>query len=213
MGWKTGTIIGVVRDFHFNSLHKKIEPVVIFIEPSGFEYISVRIKPGNISQIIGFLKQKWIEFIPGQTFVYSFLDDDFDRLYKTEFRLQRIFMIISVLAVFIACLGLLGLTTFAVEQRTKEIGIRKVLGASAVRIVLLLSKEFTRLIVAANIFAWPIAWYAMNQWLKNFAYRTDVGIWIFLSAGIIVLVIALLTLSLKVVKAASSKPVDTLRYE
>jgi putative ABC transport system permease protein len=212
-GWKKGTIIGVVQDFHFNSLHKEIEPVVLFIEPQSFAYISVRIKPGHISQTLAFLKNKWQEIIPGQTFVYSFLDDDFDKLYKIEFRLQKIFTLISILTIFIACLGLFGLASFAVEQRTKEIGIRKVYGASVPGIVLLLSREFTLLVLAANIFAWPIAWYAMNKWLQNFSFRITILPWTFLLAALVAIVIALMTVSYKAVRAAVTNPVETLRYE
>jgi putative ABC transport system permease protein len=212
-GWKKGTIIGVIQDFHFNSLHKEIEPVVLFIEPQIYAYISVLVKPDNIPQTLEFLKNKWQEIIPGQPFVYSFLEEDFDKLYKIEFRLQMIFVFITILAIFIACLGLFGLASFSVEHRTKEIGIRKVYGASVPGIVLLFSKEFTLWVLAANIFAWPIAWYAMNKWLQNFAFRITILPWTFLLASLAAIVIALMTVSYKVTRAAVTNPVETLRYE
>lgn len=212
-GWKKGTIIGVVQDFHFNSLHKEIEPVVLFIEPQVFAYISVLIKPDHIPQTLEFLKNKWQKIIPGQPFVYSFLDEDFDSLYKIEFRLQKILMIVTILAIFIACLGLFGLAAFAAEQRTKEIGVRKVLGASIPGIALLLSKDFTKWVLISNIIAWPIAWYAMNKWLQNFAYRVGTSPWTFFLAGLLALLISLLTVSYKTIKTAAARPVEALRHE
>jgi len=212
-GREAGLIIGVAQDFNFNSLHKEVHPLTIYIYPKGFEFIYVRYKPGKAGQVLEFLEKKWQEFIPEQTFMYSFLDEDFDGLYKTEFRLYKIFLISSVLAVFIACLGLFGLAAFISEQRTKEIGIRKVIGASVSRIVLLLSKEFSRWILIANLLAWPIAWYAMHRWLNNFAFRAHIPLWAFLSAGFIVLFIAMLALSYKAIKAARTNPVEALRYE
>jgi putative ABC transport system permease protein len=186
---------------------------VLFIEPQIYAYISVLVKPDNIPQTLEFLKNKWQEIIPGQPFVYSFLEEDFDKLYKIEFRLQMIFVFITILAIFIACLGLFGLASFSVEHRTKEIGIRKVYGASVPGIVLLFSKEFTLWVLAANIFAWPIAWYAMNKWLQNFAFRITILPWTFLLASLAAIVIALMTVSYKVTRAAVTNPVETLRYE
>ena len=212
-GWKKGNIIGVVQDFHFNSLHQDIEPLVLYLESKNFDYISIRIKPFHISGILEFLKNKWQKIFPGQPFVYSFLDDDYDSLYKIEFRLQKILTLITILAIFIAGLGLIGLASFAAEQRRKEVGVRKVHGASVPGIVLLLSKEFTLLVLAANIFAWPAAWYAMNKWLQNFAYRITILPWVFLLSALFAIVIALITVSYKVFKAAIANPVETLRYE
>ncbi len=211
--WKKGTIIGVVKDFHFNSLHKKIGPVVLYIEPPHFEYFSVRVNPANVPQTLNFLKDKWQKLVPSETFEYSFLSEDFDRLYSTETRLAKILMIIAILAIVVACLGLFGLSFFSAEQRKKEIGIRKVFGATATTITIMSAKEFARLVLIANLIAWPIAWYIMNNWLQNFAYRAGIEIWTFLLAGTVSLVISLLTISYKSIKAAGANPVDTLRYE
>jgi putative ABC transport system permease protein len=212
-GSKKGYIIGVVQNFHFNSLHREIKPLVLYIEPMDFEYISIRVKPVHTSNILEFLKNKWQEIFPGQPFVYSFLDDDYDSLYKVEFRLRKILALITILALSIAGLGLIGLASFAGEQRRKEIGVRKVHGASVPGIVLLLSKEFTLLVLAANIFAWPVAWYAMNKWLQNFSYRITISPWVFLLSALFATIIALITVSYKVFRAAIANPVETLRYE
>jgi putative ABC transport system permease protein len=208
-----GPVIGVVRDFHFKPLHQKIEPVALYIYPRLFQYISVRISPSNIPSVLNFLKQKWQELVPGQVFQYSFLDEDFDSLYKAEMRLGRIFTVVTFLAIFIACLGLFGLAAFEAEQRTKEIGIRKVLGASISGLVLLLSKEFTKWVLLANIVAWPVAYYAMNRWLQNFAYRIHIGPLVFIQSAVLALIIALMTVGYQAVKAAFANPVETLRYE
>ncbi len=211
--WKKGEIIGVVEDFHFHSLHREIQPLVLCIDPASFEYFSVRIKPNNISQILDFLKSKWEKLVPEEPFSYTFLDEDFDRLYKSEEKLERLFIIATFLAVFVACLGLFGLAAFTAEQRTKEIGIRKVLGASVPGITLLLSKEFSRWVLISNIIAWPVAWYAMNKWLQNFAYRITILPWTFLLAGLLAFLTALLTVSYKAIRAARANPVEALRYE
>ena len=209
----TKTVIGVVRDFHVESLHKKIEPLYIENEPSGFDYISIRIRPRNISGTMDFLRKKWKEFDSTGTFDYVFLDESFDSQYRAEERLSTIFSYFTLFAIFIACLGLFGLASFTAEQRTKEIGIRKVLGASVYGIVILLSKEFAKWVLIANIIAWPVAYYAMNKWLQDFAYRINMGVWIFILAGVLTLIIALLTVSYQAVKAALSNPVEALRYE
>jgi putative ABC transport system permease protein len=211
--WKKGKIIGVVEDFHFHSLHREIQPLVLCIDPASFDYFAVRIKPDNIPQTLDFLKNKWEELVPGEPFDYTFLDEDFDRLYKSEEKLERLFIIVTFLAVFVACLGLFGLAAFTAEQRTKEIGIRKVLGASVPGITLLLSKEFSRWVLISNIIAWPIAWYAMNKWLQNFAYRITILPWTFLLAGLLAFLTALLTVSYKAIRAARANPIETLRYE
>jgi putative ABC transport system permease protein len=211
--WKKGKIVGVVEDFHFNSMHRKIQPLVFYIDPPNFEYISVRINPDNVSRTLDFIKKKWAELVPSQTFVYSFLAEDFDRLYRTEIHLLEIFLIAAALAIFIACLGSLGLAAFTVEKRTREIGVRKVFGASVQEIVLLLLKEFTLWIMVANLIAWPIAWFAANKWLQNFAYRLETSIWTFLAGGFFTLTVALLVVSYKVARAASANPVKALRYE
>jgi len=208
-----GPVIGVVKDFHFRPLHQKIEPAALYIYPKLFQYISVRISPTDVSRSIDFLKAKWQALVPGQTFQYSFLDEDFDNLYKAEMRLGKIFTVVTFLAIFIACLGLFGLAAFEALQRNKEMGIRKVLGASAAGIVVLLSKEFTKWVLLANIIAWPVAYYAMNRWLQNFAYRINIGPLIFLQSAVLAFIVALLTVSYQAMKVSLANPVDTLRYE
>ncbi|MCK4416897.1 MAG: ABC transporter permease, partial [Candidatus Latescibacteria bacterium] len=208
-----GRVIGVVRDFHFQSLHQKIEPLVLRIEPEWFSMVAIKISPGDISGTLDFMKQKWEMVSPAYPFIYHFLDTDFDRLYKADERLSRILGYFTLLAIVIACLGLFGLTSFATEQRTKEIGIRKILGASISGIVLLLSKEFTKLVIVSNLIAWPVAYWAMNRWLQDFAYRIHIGVGTFLLAGVLALVIALLTVSFQAIKAALANPVEALRYE
>ena len=208
-----GSVIGVIKDFHLESLYKTIKPLVLLIDPEGFQYLSVRIRPNDIPGTLDFIKKKWTEFSPNRPFEYFFLDNYFDKLYKAEEKLGQIFGYFTFLAIFIACLGLFGLASFATEQRTKEIGIRKVLGASIVGIVLLLSKDFTKLVIVSNLIAWPIAYYAMNRWLQDFAYRINIGVGTFLLAGAIALIIALLTVGFQAVKAALANPVEALRYE
>ena len=210
---KKGPVVGVVKDFHFRSLHHEIEPVVIHIAPGYFSCIAVRIRPGDVAGTLNDIEAKWRKLFPDHPLEYSFLDEDIAALYPSENKLGRIVGYFSLLAIFIACLGLLGLASFATEQRTKEIGIRKVLGASVSSIVLLLSKEFTGLVILANLIAWPVAYFAMKDWLEDFAYRIDVGIGTFVLGGVLALVIALLTVSSQAIKAALANPVDALRYE
>jgi putative ABC transport system permease protein len=206
------TVIGVVKDFHFESLHQEIRPLLIRLGASIW-YVSVRIRPENLASTLDFLKNRWQALVPDQPFEYSFLDSDFDRLYRAEERTGRIFGYFSALAILIACLGLFGLAAFAAERRTKEIGLRKVLGASVRQIVLLLSKEFTRLIAMAFVVAAPISYFAMNRWLQDFAYRTEINPFIFVLAGLLALVIAWLTVGYQALKAALANPVEALRYE
>ncbi len=208
-----GPVVGVVKDFHFRPLHQPIEPAALYIYPKLFQYISVRISPTDVSRSLDFLKAKWQALVPGQTFQYSFLDEDFDKLYRAEMRLSQIFTVVTFMAIFIACLGLFGLAAFEAVQRTKEMGIRKVLGASAAGIVLLLSKEFTKWVLLANIIAWPVAYYAMNRWLQNFAYRINIGILVFIESAAVAFIVALLTVSYQAVKVSFTNPVDALRYE
>jgi putative ABC transport system permease protein len=208
-----GTVVGIVKDFHFTSLHKKIVPMAMFMYPSSFEYFAVRIRPENVEDTLNFLRAKWIELTSSQYFQYSFLDEDYDNLYRAEMRLSRILGTVTFLSIFIACLGLFGLASFIVERRTKEIGIRKVLGAPLSKITLLLTKEFALWVIAANLIAWPAAYYFMQKWLQNFAYRIPISLWMFLFSGILALMIALLTVSYQAVKAALADPVETLRYE
>ena len=209
----TGKIVGIIEDFHLHSLHSPIDPLYIFLDESDFSYISIKIKSASIPATIDYVKGIMKKFSPRYPFVYSFFDDLFEKAYKTEQRMFTIFGSFSILAIIIACLGLFGLISFATEQRTKEIGIRKVLGASVQGIVGLLITKFIKWVLMANIIAWPLAYFAMNKWLQNFAYRTDMSIWIFIISGLTALAIALLTVSYQSIKAATANPVDSLRYE
>lgn len=206
------TVIGVVKDFHYESLREKIRGFVIKMSQGGGR-LSVKVHPENISGTIRSIEKIWNEMSPAYPFEYSFLDDAFDRMYGTEQRIGKIFLAFTLITIFVACLGLFGLASFTAEQRTKEIGIRKVLGASVANVVLLLSRQFTKWVLLANVIAWPLVFFAMGKWLQNFAYRIDMGIWIFILSGVIALGIALLSVSMKAVRAATANPVQSLRYE
>jgi putative ABC transport system permease protein len=207
------TVIGVVSNFHLRSLHHKIMPLYIDYNPTNLGYVLIKIKPDGLSKTLHFLRKKWVEITPAQTFDYFFLAEAFDQQYRDDEKLGIILSNFSVLAILIACLGLFGLASFTVEKRTKEIGIRKALGASVFSIIVLLLKEFTKLILLANVIAWPIAYFTMNRWLQNYAYRIEIGLSAFVLAGLIVLVMALLTAGYQAIKAARANPVDALRYE
>jgi putative ABC transport system permease protein len=208
-------VIGIIKDFHFKPLHQEIEPLFMTLDRSEtwMGYISIKVSPENFSQTLAFMEKKFREFSPDYPFNYSFLDESIDAKYKSEQKIGHIFDYFTLIAVFIACLGLLGLSSFTTERRTKEIGIRKTLGASASIIFALLSKDFVKWILAANILAWPVAYFAMTRWLQNYAYRIEIGIWMFFLSGLIALVIAMVTMSYAVIKAARANPVDSLRYE
>lgn len=208
-----GPILGVVRNFNYASLHNKIEPLIIEFLPGAARHLIVRMNNQKIHETLEFVKTKVNEMAPGHLFIYTFIEDQFNRLYASEARMGKIFNIFSLLAIFISCLGLFGLSAHSAEQRIKEIGVRKVLGASSSNIVLLLSREFVIWVIAANIFALPLAFFAMNKWLQNFAYRVNIGIPIFFISGILALLIALVTVSYRSIKVARANPVDSLRYE
>jgi putative ABC transport system permease protein len=210
---KKGQVVGVVKDFHVASLHQNIGPLLLQVRPSSFRYISARISMENIPETLSFFRETWRRLAPAFPFEYSFLDEDFDRLYRADEKVGQIVGIFSMLAVIVACFGLFGLASFAAEQRTKEIGVRKVLGASVSGIIFLLTREFTRWILIANILAWPIAYFSMTRWLQNFAYKTALGIEIFVLSGLVALAISLVTISYQSVKAAVTDPIDSLRYE
>ncbi len=213
-GEDRGDVIGVVKDFHYKSLHHEIEPLVIMMGEWGWkDFLSIRIRPEDVAGTLDFLKTQWREVVPNTPFEYSFLDTSFDRLHRTEARLGMLFGGFSALAIVVAGLGLFGLASISVQQRTKEIGVRKAVGASVSSIVLLLSKEYVLLVGVANFVVWPIASYAMNRWLENFAYRIDPAVSTFVLGGLLSLCIALLTVSYETCKAARANPVDALRYE
>ena len=212
---REGRIIGVMKNFHFESFRNKIEPLAVYMRPpdQGFSYTLFRIPPENISASLDFVRETWQKVIPDFPFEYRFLVDDFEYYYRSEERMGDLLKYFSILAVFIACLGLFGLASFTAEQRTKEIGIRKVLGASAPQITLLLCREFFVLVLLANIISWPVAYFVMKNWLQDFAYRTGLGAFTFVLTMVLALIIALLTVSFQAVKAAVANPVDALKYE
>ena len=206
-------VVGVVKDFHTLSMHNKIEPLVIYYNQSGFSVIAIKLSASNISGTVSKLRNRWASLFPGQTFDYAFLDEAFDNLYRSEEQMNEIFFSFSLIAILISCLGLFGLATYLTERRAKEVGIRKVMGASMSGILILLSKDFTKWVLIANIIAWPISYYFMNKWLQEFAYRITITFWPFLFSGLIALLIAVLTVSYQSIKAALSNPVKSLRYE
>lgn len=212
---RDGKIIGVMKNFHYLSLRNKIEPLAIYMWPrdQGFNYTLIRISSENISASLDFVRETWQKVVPDFPFEYRFLVDDFEYYYRSEERMGNLLKYFSILAVFIACLGLFGLASFSVEQRTKEIGIRKVLGASVSGIVRLLARESLLLVAIANLIVWPVAYYGMNRWLETFAYRTNVGWETLVLTGILALAIALITVSYQAIRAALTNPVDSLRHE
>ena len=214
-GSRYGKLVGVINDFHFESMHQKIVPLILMIprNVNFFGRISVKVAGNNIPSAISNIQNAWKKFLPDTPFEYTFLDENFERLYKSEQKQGTIFTVFACIAIFIACLGLLGLSAFSITQRIKEIGIRKVLGASVSSIVGLFSKDFLKLVIIAAVIAFPVAWYAMNNWLQDFAYRTGISWWIFLIAGIIAASIALFTISFQAIKAALANPVESLRTE
>jgi putative ABC transport system permease protein len=210
------TVVGVAKDFHYQSLHQKIEPLV-FVNAERFRgamgTTGVRITADNFKSAVASIEKTWKSFVPDHAFHYNFLDKTLADQYKAEQTTQRIFTIFSVLAIFIACIGLLGLAAYATQLRMREMSIRKVLGASVGNIVGMLSKDFLKLIIISAVVAFPLAWWGMHKWLENFAYRTNISWWVFLLAGFIAAMIALITISFQAIKAALANPVNTLRSE
>ncbi|GAB4027594.1 ABC transporter permease [Spirosoma gilvum] len=207
-----GQIIGVTKDFHFESLHQQMAALAMILRPGQLNWLSIPLK-GNTPEAVQRVESVWKQFFPQQPFDYKFLDERFDRLYAREQTQQTLFSIFSGIAILISCLGLFGLSMFMAEARTKEIGIRKVLGASEASLVALFSKDFMKLVLVALVIASPVAWYAMHNWLKDFAYRTDIQWWVFVLAGGLTVLIALLTVSFQSVKAALSNPIKSLKSE
>ena len=214
-GNRSGKIIGIFNDFHFESLHQKIVPLVLLVPKNANNYgrVSIKVSGSNITAALSQIERTWKKFLPDTPYQYAFLDENFEKLYNAEEKQKTLLTIFACIAIFIACLGLFGLSAFAIIQRIKEIGIRKVLGANVTNIVALLSKDFLKLVIIAAVIAFPIAWYAMNNWLQDFAYRINIPWWIFLAAGIIAAIIAFATISLQTIKAAISNPVKSLRTE
>ncbi|MGN6213302.1 FtsX-like permease family protein [Parafilimonas sp.] len=215
-GQFSGHIIGVVKDFHFESLHEAITPLVFVLPPPSqgfYNTISIKISGKNIASSLETIKDTWQKFLPQLPYQYSFFDENFAKLYDAEHKQETIFTTFAFIAIFIACLGLFGLSAFAISQRVKEIGVRKVLGASTTTIVGLLSKDFLKLVLIAAVIAFPIAWYAMHNWLQDFAYRINIQWWVFIIAAIIAALIALITVGMQAIKAATANPVKSLRTE
>ncbi|MFD2571014.1 ABC transporter permease [Spirosoma soli] len=210
--FKTYTVLGVVKNFHYESLRRNIGALSMVLSPNSGA-ASFRLSSTNLPALVKQIEAKWKQIAPGQPFSYQFLEDSFDSMYRAEQRIGTIALTFAGLAILIACLGLFGLAAFMAEQRTKEIGVRKVLGASVFSIVGLLSKDFLKLVVIAILIASPIAWYAMSQWLEDFAYKIDIEWWVFALAGLLAISIALLTVSFQSVKAALMNPVKSLRSE
>ena len=210
---KMGQVIGVVRDFNYQSLHTKVEPLSLRYEPRSMSKLSIRIKSEDIPNTISFLRESWNELVPHYPFNYRFLDASFSNLYQSDARFGKLFSVFAGLAIFIACLGLFGLTTYTTTQRTQEIGIRKVLGASVSTIVLLLSKDFSKLLILAFLIAIPVSWYAIQEWLDGFAYKVNIGAGVYILSAVTVTLIALCTMSWQSVKVALQNPVNSLKNE
>lgn len=210
---KKGTIIGVVKDFHISSLQEEIRPLSMVMGSGNNDLLNLKVSTQNLSKTLAFIKSSWQEYFPNKAFDYYFMDEFFDRQYKHEERFASLFLNFALLAIFISCLGLFGLASYSTLQRRREIGIRKILGASAFGIVQLLSADFLRLVAIAILIAVPIAWFGMHSWLQDFAYRIDIPWWIFVVAGLLALGIALVTISFQAIKAAIANPVKSLRTE
>ncbi len=210
--------MGVIEDFHFESLRQKIVPIVLENSPvsptdSRFNNLSIKVAGNNLQGALATLEKTWKKYLPEIPYQYTFLDEKFTELYQSEQRQETIFTVFACIAIFIACLGLFGLSAFAITQRVKEIGVRKVLGANVSSIVGLLSKDFLKLVLIAAIIAFPVAWYAMTHWLEDFAYRINIHWWVFVVSAILALIVALATVSLQAIKASLANPVKSLRTE
>jgi putative ABC transport system permease protein len=208
-----GSIIGVMKNFHYQPLRNKIEPLAIHLVPDYINYMLIRIPAASISESLQFIENTWNRVIPDYPLEYRFVDETFDSIYRTEDRMGNLLKYFAILAVFIACLGLFGLASFTAEQRTKEIGVRKVLGATVPQVTLLLCKEFLLLVLLANVIACPVAYLVMKNWLQNYAYQTGLGLYIFAAAMAAALIVAIISVGFQAIKAAISNPVDSLRYE
>jgi len=210
---ETGQVVGVMKDFHLRSLHSPIEPLYIFLDPGNFSYLSIKANPDNIPATIDYVETVMKKFSPSFPLEYFFFDQEFAKAYHPEQRMVDIFSSFAMLAILVACLGLFGLSAFTAQQRTREIGIRKVMGASVTQITVLLSREFMRWVVLANLIAWPVAWFAMDRWLQNFTLQVEQGLLTFLLSALMAFVIAILTVSVLSIRAASVSPAKTLKCD
>ncbi|MFT3935052.1 MAG: ABC transporter permease [Chitinophagaceae bacterium] len=209
----TGTVVGIAKDFNFSSLHKGIEPLVIEYNPYKANYLMLKVRAGQTPQTLQFMESNIKSMSPASKFTYSFIDEKLNSLYDAENRMSTVFKAFACFAVFISCLGLFGLSAYAAQLRIKEVGIRKVLGASVSNVTLLLSKDFMLLVLIATIIAWPLGWWAMSHWLQGFAYRVNINFWTFLFSGAFAIIVALLTVSYQAIKAALLNPVKSLKTE
>ncbi|MEX0845012.1 MAG: FtsX-like permease family protein, partial [Balneolaceae bacterium] len=208
-----GSVIGVAEDFHFASLHRQIQPLVMYIPPTNLEKVFVRIRPGNISASVASLKESWRSIVPDFPFSFVFLDDHLQQLYQNDQQFLKVLTLFTILTILVACMGLYGLISYVIQQRSKEIGIRKILGARISQVTWLLSSEFTKLVIIAFAISIPISYLVMQNWLQEFAYRTPIPWWAFLVAGLASLAIALGTISYQTIKTALMNPVESLRSE
>jgi putative ABC transport system permease protein len=214
MGRRRGRVVGVVKDFHMLSLHDPIHPLCIDLDlQEDFRQLSIQIRGDNPDDVIHLTRQTLSKVNPDYPFVCSFLEEIYDADYRAELKVQSLLDICTLLAVFVACLGLLGLSALTVERRTKEIGVRKILGASGTAIVVMVSKQMTRWILVSNLIAWPVSYLILRRWLQEFTFRTNLSLILFLGAGIMAFIVGAFTVSVQALKAARSNPVDVLRYE
>ena len=208
-----GPIVGVMEDFHFKSMRQQIEPLAIIIAPQYFNNVIIRLAPGDATQAIATVEKVWDKAYSGIPFEYQFLDQDLEMVYRADEAVGKLIKYLAFLAVIIAYLGLFGLASFTAEQRKKEIGIRKVLGASMSHLVYLLTSQFAKWVVISCVIAFPLAYYSLSRYLQNFAYRIEIGPFPFIIAGALALTIALVTISFQAARAAVANPVDSLKYE
>ena len=206
-------IIGVVKDFHYVSLRTAIEPMILLFYPEGCAWTVVRIQSENTPQTLKFMGSVWKKFAGDNEYNYRFLDERLEELYNSEQRIGLIITVFTIMSVFVSCLGLFGLASFLALRRTKEIGIRKVLGARIASVIVLLIKDFSKWIIMANLIAWPLSYAALNRWLQEFPYQTDIKLWFFLGTGLATLLIAILTVGYQSLRVALANPIDSLRYE
>jgi putative ABC transport system permease protein len=206
-------IIGVVENFNFASLHEEVMPLIIMNQPERVKYLSIKINPEDKKQVLGLISSKWESLYPGYPFEYFMQQSKYQEMYASEVNMSRLFVYFTILAIFIAALGLFGLSSFTAEQRTREIGIRKVLGSSVSEILVLLSKEFSRLVIIAMVIAVPVSWFGMDKWLQSFAFQTNISWWIFIVSGVLAILIAYLTIIFQALRASRTNPVEALKYE
>jgi putative ABC transport system permease protein len=206
-------IIGVVKDFNHYSLEQAVVPIILEFHRTNPKFYSLKVVPSRLKETLASIQRTYANLFPNSPFEYYFLDEAFDQQYKADQQFGRLFGLFSGLAIFIACLGLFGLSLFTTTQRTKEIGVRKVLGATVPNILLLLSKDFIKLVLVANVVAWPLTYWGVHKWLENYAFRIEIDSWLFLFPALLVLLIALVTVSFQTIKAARRNPVKALRYE